>query len=165
MMGRKRNDKDFSEEIKAHLELEAAELKSEGFSEEEARRRARVEFGNVRAAEERFHLRGRVAWLESLVRDVRYGLRGALRNPGFAAVGVLTLGLAIGAMTAIFSLLNQAMLRALPVREPDRLVVLSFAGGHPGHRHSEGGSTPGTFMKSLIRCPAICARRTLHSAV
>ena len=62
MFRRKRSDKDFAEEIKAHLELEAAELKSEGLSEEEARRRARVEFGNVQEAKERFQLRGRVKW-------------------------------------------------------------------------------------------------------
>ena len=142
-MRRKRSAGDFAEEIKAHLELEAAELKSEGLGEDEARRKARVGFGNVGAAQERFHLRGRIAWIESVVRDLRYGMRGAWRNPGFAAVAMLTMALAIGAMTAIFSLLDQALLRALPVREPDRLIVLSFAGDHPGHHHSDGGNSPG----------------------
>jgi len=143
MVRRKRSDEDFAEEIQAHLQLEADELKSEGMGEDEARRRARVEFGSVRGAEERFRLRGRVAWFDNLVRDVRYGVRGALRNPGFAFIAVLTLALAIGATTAIFSLLDQALLRALPVRDPERLVVLNSAGGHPGHWHSEGGSSPG----------------------
>jgi hypothetical protein len=143
MLRRKRSGKDFAEEIKAHLELEAAELKSEGVDEEEARRQARVEFGSVGVAQERFHLRNRIAWFDNLVRDVRYGMRGAWRNPGFAAVTMLTMALAIGAMTAIFSLLDQALLRALPVREPDSLLVLSFAGDHQGHHHSEGGNSPG----------------------
>ena len=120
-MRRKRSAGDFAEEIKAHLELEAAELKSEGLGEDEARRKARVGFGNVGAAQERFHLRGRIAWIESVVRDLRYGMRGAWRNPGFAAVAMLTMALAIGAMTAIFSLLDQALLRALPVREPGQV--------------------------------------------
>jgi predicted permease len=142
-MRRKRSEADFAEEIKAHLELEAAELKSEGLGEEEARRRARVGFGNVGGAQERFHLRNRVAWFDNLVRDVRYGMRGAWRNPGFAAVAMLTMALAIGAMTAIFSLLDQALLRALPVENPAQLIVLSFAGDHPGHHHSEGGNSPG----------------------
>ena len=61
MFRRKRSAEDFAEEIKAHLELEADELKSEGLSEDEARRKARREFGNVRAAQERFYLKGRLA--------------------------------------------------------------------------------------------------------
>jgi macrolide transport system ATP-binding/permease protein len=56
---RKRRADDFAEEIKAHLELEATDLQSEGFSEEEARRKARLEFGNVSAAQERFYLKDR----------------------------------------------------------------------------------------------------------
>lgn len=143
MFKHKRSKEDFAEEIRAHLTLEADALKGEGLSNAEARRRARVDFGNVHVAEERFELRGRVMSLENLLRDVRYGLRGLGRNPGFTAVTVLTLALAIGANTAVFSLLDQAMLRALPVAEPDRLVVLNFAGTHPGHSHSEGGNTPG----------------------
>ena len=143
MFGRKRSEEDFAEEIKAHLALEAAELKGEGLSEEEARRRARVGFGNVDRAQERFHLRNRVARLDRLARDVRYGLRGAWRNPGFAVLAVITIALAIGATTAIFSLMDQALLRALPVEDPGTLVVLNFAGAHPGHWHSEGGSSPG----------------------
>ncbi|HSZ16980.1 MAG TPA: ABC transporter permease [Terracidiphilus sp.] len=143
MFKQKRSREDFSAEVRAHLELEAAELKAEGLSEEEARRHARVEFGNVPAAEEQYAMRGRVRWLENVVRDIRYAVRGLGRNPGFTAVTVVTLALAIGANTTIFSLLDQAMLRALPVADPARLVVFSFAGAHPGHWHSEGGSTPG----------------------
>ncbi|MGA7109965.1 MAG: ABC transporter permease, partial [Terracidiphilus sp.] len=143
MFKQKRSREDFSAEVRAHLELEAAELKAEGLSDEEAQRRARVEFGNVPAAEELYALRRRVRWLENIVRDVRYAVRGLGRNPGFTAVTVVTLALAIGANTTIFSLMDQAMLRALPVADPARLVVFSFAGAHPGHWHSEGGSTPG----------------------
>src|SRR5579863_10895 len=118
-------------------------MKREGLSEDEAHRRARVEFGNARAAEERFHLRNRVEWFDNLLRDIRYGLRGLWRNPGFAVVAVLTLSLAIGANTTIFSLLDQALIRALPVEDPGRLVVLSSAGPHPGHLHSGGGNHDG----------------------
>jgi putative ABC transport system permease protein len=78
-----------------------------------------------------------------LLSDLRFALRQILRSPGFAITAVVTLALAIGANTAIFTLLNQALLRALPVIDPSRLVVLSFAGSAEGHTHSEGGDTPG----------------------
>ena len=141
-MKRKRSEADFAEEIKAHLELEADDLKCEGLSDAEARRNARVEFGSQSVARERFNLRGRLAWWDDLSRDLRYGRRGLLKNPGFTAAAVITLALAIGANTTIFSLLDQALMRALPVTDPGRLVVLSFAGSQSGHVHGEGGSTP-----------------------
>jgi predicted permease len=65
-----------------------------------------------------------------------------VRNPGFTAIAILTLALTIGAGSAIFALLNQALLQALPVQDPERLVVLSFAGSHPGHTQSDGGNSP-----------------------
>ena len=124
MFGRKRSDKDFAEEIKAHLEMEAAELKSEGLSEEEARRQARVEFGNVHGARERFYLQGRWQGLDKLIRDLRFGFRSLLQSPGFALTAILTLGLGVGANTAVFSVMNAVLLRSLPVDDPARLVYL-----------------------------------------
>ena len=85
MFKRKRSVDDFAEEIKAHLELEANELEREGLSEEEARRRAKVEFGNPQAAQERFYLRSRVEWIDNLVRDIRFAFRQLLKNPGFSS--------------------------------------------------------------------------------
>src|SRR5580692_4104448 len=75
--------------------------------------------------------------------DLRFSFRQVLRSPGFAVTAILTLALAIGANTAIFTLLNQALLSALPVTNPGQLVVLSFAGSAGGHTDSEGGDTPG----------------------
>jgi hypothetical protein len=75
MFRRKRSAEDFAEEIKAHLELEADELKREGLSADEARWKARREFGNVCAAQERFYLKSRWVGLDKLLRDVRFGLR------------------------------------------------------------------------------------------
>ena len=83
MFKRTRSTDDFAEEIKAHLELEADELKREGLSEDEARRKARVEFGNVRAAQERFYLRNRVVWLDNLVRDMKFAIRQLVRESRF----------------------------------------------------------------------------------
>jgi len=78
-----------------------------------------------------------------LTSDLRFALRQILRSPGFAITAIVTLALAIGANTAIFTLLNQALLRALPVKDPSQLVVLSFAGDSSGHLYSEGGDSPG----------------------
>ncbi|MGP8175517.1 MAG: ADOP family duplicated permease [Terracidiphilus sp.] len=122
MFRRRRSADDFAEEIRAHLELEADELKSEGVSEEEAHRKARVAFGNVPAAQERFLMRNRVPWLENLLRDMNFAIRQIARNPGFAAVVILTLALGIGASTSIFSVADAVLLRPLPYPNPHQLV-------------------------------------------
>ena len=124
MFKRKRSDEDFAEEIRSHLELEADELRTEGVSQEEAKRRARLEFGSVRGAKERFYLKSRIEWLDSIVRDLRYGLRSLAHSPGFALTAVLTLALGIGANTAVFSVMDAVLLRSLPVTDPTRLVYV-----------------------------------------
>jgi predicted permease len=124
MFRRKRSAEDFAEEIKAHLELEADALESEGLSEGEARWKARREFGNIRAAQERFYMKGRWVWLDKLWRDLRFGFRSLRQSPGFAATAILTLALGIGANTAVFSVMNAVLLKSLPVADPDRVVYL-----------------------------------------
>ncbi|HLY28743.1 MAG TPA: ABC transporter permease, partial [Aggregatilineales bacterium] len=132
MFRRERKADDFAEEIKAHLELEADELKREGLSEDEARRKARREFGNVRLAQERFYLRGRLVWLDNLSRDFQFALRQMRRSPGFAIAAVLILALGIAANVIVFGVVQALILRPLDVPHPDQ--VMTFAphdGGYP----------------------------------
>src|ERR1700738_1080703 len=124
MFRRKRSAEDFRAEIEAHLELEADDLKAEGLSNDEARWKARRQFGNVRPAEERFSLKDRMVGLDNLLRHVRFAIRSLLKSPGFAATAILTLPLVVGANTAVFSVMNAVLLKSLPVRDPDRLVYL-----------------------------------------
>ena len=124
MFKRKRSAEDFAEEIKAHLELEADELRREGVDADEARWKARREFGNVRAAQERFYIQGRWSWMDKLVRDLRFGVRSLIESPGFAITAILTLALGMGANTAVFSVMNAVLLQSLPVSDASRVVYL-----------------------------------------
>ena len=107
MFRRRRGADDFADEVQAHLELEADELEAEGLSKEEAHRRARVAFGNVAAAQERFQLKGHVLWVDNLIRDLKFALRQLIKNPGFAAATILVFALGISSAVAIFALIRR----------------------------------------------------------
>ncbi len=141
LKGKRRAEVD--EELRFHMERQVEANLTAGMSREEARRQAAIGFGGMERVRE--HCREEhPRWsLELVLRDLGFALRGLWRNPGLTAVAVLTLALAIGATSTIFSLLNQALFATLPVHDPHELVVLSSAGGHPGHLHSEGGDTDG----------------------
>jgi macrolide transport system ATP-binding/permease protein len=125
MFRRRRYPKDFAEEIRSHLELEADELEQEGLSEEEAYRKARIEFGSVRAAEERFYLKGRFEWFDNMSRDLKFAIRQMVKNSGFAITAILVLALGIGASVAIFAFVDAALLEPLPYGDPNRLMAVN----------------------------------------
>jgi hypothetical protein len=96
-----------------------------GLPREEAKRRGRLEFGGLEQVKEECRDARGVNLLETVAQDVPYGLRMLRNNPGFTAVAVVTLALGIGANTAIFSLGNVFVFRALPVKDADRLTVVT----------------------------------------
>ena len=129
MLGR-RSQRDFEDEIRAHLELETERLRAQGLSAEVAERVARRHFGNVSVAEDHFYHAQRFASFQDSGRDLRHAWRALMRTPGFLVTCVVTLGLAIGAVTGMFSVVNAVILKSLPFPDPDRLVVVQ--GTAPG---------------------------------
>jgi len=123
---RRRLDADLDEEVRAHLDLLAAEYERHGMSAGQARAAARRAFGGVDQMKEIYRDRRGLLWMEDAAHDARYAVRVLIASPGFAAVAILTLALGIGANTAIFSLLDALMLRSLPVQRPQELVVGSY---------------------------------------
>jgi hypothetical protein len=121
---RSRIEKEIEEELHAHIQDRANDLERSGVPRAEAERRARIEFGGREKYKEEIREAQGAHFLETLICDVRYGLRMLRKSPGFAIVAILTLALGIGANTAIFTMTNGLMLRTLPVQDPGRLVEL-----------------------------------------
>ncbi len=119
---RERRNQELSEEMQAHLTLAEREAMEAGKTAKEASYAARKEFGNVGVAEEVTRDTWGWRWLVELWQDVRYGVRNMLRTPAFTAVTILTLALGIGANTAIFSVVDAVLFRALPYRDAGKLV-------------------------------------------
>ncbi len=117
-----RTSSDVEEEFRSTLEAYQEDLIRQGLSEEEARRKARIDLGRPAAQNEKYRGAIGLRLFDELGGDIRYGLRGLRRNPGFAAVAVLSLALGIGATTAMFSLIYAVLLHPFPYDGADRIM-------------------------------------------
>jgi predicted permease len=128
-----RFDRDLAEEMAFHREMLELEKAGEGLPPDAAAVAARRQLGNTLLARERSRDVWIVAWLDGLLADLRYGLRTIAGNKPFASLAVVTLGLGIGANTAIYSFMDAILLRSLPVADPGSLVVLGWRARAMGH--------------------------------
>jgi predicted permease len=125
-----RLNEDLDNELAFHIAETVDRLVAEGVPEEQAWRQARRRLGNYSIQKERTRDMNVTGWLEVARADLSYGLRQLKLNPGFAAVAILSLGLGIGANTAIFQLLDAIRLHGLPVKDPGQLATIA-RGGKP----------------------------------
>src|SRR5262245_41788145 len=124
LFGGRRADKELDDEIETHLHMLTVRYVCQGMTEAEAARAARRQLGNVTLLQElNREMRG-IRPIETLLQDLRYGLRLLRKNPGFTAAAVLSLALGIGANLTIFGFVDAFFLRPIPAREPERLVTV-----------------------------------------
>lgn len=125
---RRRLEGDLDRELQYHIDRRMTDLIHSGLPEPEARRRVSLELGSATQVREEVRDIWLTRWLRDFVYDLRFSARSFLRSPSFTVTAVLSLALGIGATTALYSLINQVVLRALPVDQPERLVLIDWIG-------------------------------------
>ena len=121
---RRRHEREMDDEMRFHIDMEAAELERSGLSRDEARRRALAAFGGLQRHKEEGHESRGGTRLEELARDARYALRSLRRTPGFTVVVLLTIALGVAANASIFGIAHGILFKPLPYRDPGRLMVI-----------------------------------------
>ena len=143
LLRREAADREMDAELRSHIELHAEDLIRSGMPRDEAFRQARLAFGGLDRAKEECRDAIGVSFIESVLRDISFGLRMLRKNSGFTAVAILTLALGIGANAAIFTVLDTVVIRPLPYAQPDRLVALWES--NPRERIDKAALTEGAF--------------------
>src|SRR5438477_2803167 len=119
---RKHVEGELDEEVRFHLDRQVEQNIAKGLPPGEARRRALLAMGVIEQRKEECRDTRRVAFLDNLVKDLRYAMRMIRNSPGFTITAVLTIALGVGVNTTVFSAYNAVALKALPVADPDRVV-------------------------------------------
>ncbi len=148
-------EKDLDRELRYHMDRRVSDLMRSGLLEWEARRRATLELGGLAQVREEVRDVWLTRWLRDFVYDLRFSARSFRRSPSFSTTIVLSLALGIGATTALYSLVDQVILRALPVREPERLVLIDW----------KGDPVAGGFGSWNLMSYPICRDLQLHDEV
>src|ERR1039457_3130585 len=133
---RKRSDSELKDEIEAFLTEETADNEARGLTPDEARRQARLKFGNPQKVRESLWVQNTPQRLAGIARDVKYAFRTLSRTPGFTIIAVAVMALCIGAATSLFTIVRSVLLRPLPFRDAGRLVMVYE------HHRGAGANTP-----------------------
>ena len=151
LMGRTKVEREMDEELRGFIDASAEDKRRAGMTPEQAARAARIEMGSTNTVKHRLWSAHWESTLEGLLQDTRVSMRMLAKTPAFATVALFSLALGIGGNTAIFTLINQVMLRNLPVRNPEQLVTFNHVNG--------GGEAGGIDLGSFGLFPWYFARQ------
>ncbi len=133
-----RSDAEFLQEIDTYLTEEIAENVARGMPPEEARRQAHLKFGNPQRVRENLWQQNTIITIDTLWRELKYGVRTLARTPGFAAIAILVMALGIGGNIALFTVVRSVLLKPLPYRDADRLFTI--------YEHNAKSPSSGSFL-------------------
>ena len=125
-------DRDLSDELASHLDMHTADNLRAGMQRDQARREALMKLGGVEQTKENLREQRGIAWLETLLQDLRFGVRVLRKNPGFTFVAIVALALGIGFSSIVFSIFYNGVLHPFPYRDADRLTTIAVFDGRRG---------------------------------
>ncbi|PYU37702.1 MAG: hypothetical protein DMG54_32680 [Acidobacteria bacterium] len=142
-------DREVDDELRDHLDLKTEQYVAQGMTQEEAHRRARIDLGGIEQTKEKCRDARGVNLVENFFQDLRYGLRMLRQNPGFTAAAVLAIALGVGINVGIFSVLNGAALRLLPIPRAEQVVSIDQILHGRFKRNAHNGSSMLSYSEYL----------------